>query len=269
MTRTTPLNILVLSMALALMASCSADKSAPAVQSTAASASAAKGGDGAVAGLETERKRVSYMVGLDLAKNLAPIKDEVDIDTVIQAIRSTQSGEKPWIDEAQATAIRQHFMEHLRVKREAGQKALASKNLQEGEAFLADHARQKGIVTTASGLQYQVLRDANGGKKPKSDDTVRVNYIGTFLNGTEFDNTYKTDHTASLVLNQVVPGIAEGLALMPAGSKYKFWIPARLAYGEHGVPNAIEPNAALIYEIELVEIAGLPSNEPEQPGARD
>ncbi|MFC5743729.1 FKBP-type peptidyl-prolyl cis-trans isomerase [Dyella tabacisoli] len=211
---------------------------------------------------------MSYMVGLDLAKNMAPIKDEVDIDTVMQAMRSAQAGEKSLLSEAQAGAVRQRFVEHLRLKREAEQKALAAKNLQAGAAFLADHAGQAGIVTTASGLQYQVLRDAKGGK-PKATDTVRVNYIGTFLNGAEFDNTYKTSHAASLVLNQIVPGIAEGLALMPVGSKYKFWIPAKLAYGEQGVRNAIEPNAALIYEIELVEIAGVPSNQPEQRGARD
>ncbi|WP_266158090.1 FKBP-type peptidyl-prolyl cis-trans isomerase N-terminal domain-containing protein [Dyella silvatica] len=260
-------HVFALSIALALTASCSADKSTPAsgVASSGSSASAASGN---IVGLETERKQVSYMVGLDLAKNLAPIKGEVDIDTVLQAIRSAQAGDKPLLSEAQASVIRQHFVEHLRLKRETEQKALAAKNLQEGEVFLAQNAKQAGIVTTPSGLQYQVLRDA-GGDKPKPTDTVRVNYIGSFLSGAEFDNTYKTDHTASLVLNQVVPGIAEGLALMPAGSKYKFWIPAKLAYGEHGVTNAIEPNAALIYEVELVEIAGMPSHEPEKPGTRD
>ena len=112
-----------------------------------------------------------------------------------------------------------------------------------------------GVVTTGSGLQYQELR-AGKGAQPKATDTVKVDYVGTLLDGTRFDSTYAIDHAATLSLNQVMPGWAEGVQLMSVGSKYKLWVPAKLAYGEHGKPGQIEPNAPLVFEVELLEIVG-------------
>jgi FKBP-type peptidyl-prolyl cis-trans isomerase FkpA len=205
--------------------------------------------------LTTERQRVSYMVGLDLSKNLGPIKDEVDIEVVLQALRDTHSGAKPLLDTSQADAIRQQFTQHLGEQRATKQLALAAKNRSEGEAFLAANARKSGIVSTTSGLQYEVLRDAKGAR-PKSTDTVQVNYIGQRLDGGKFEDTYAIDHPSSFALSQVFPGLAEALQIMPVGAKYRFWIPAALAYGENGLAGQIEPNSPLIFEIELMEIAG-------------
>ncbi|HEY0662677.1 MAG TPA: FKBP-type peptidyl-prolyl cis-trans isomerase [Lysobacter sp.] len=210
-----------------------------------------------VAGLETEKQRVSYMVGLDVAKTLAPIKDELDLDTVDQAIRTALAGDKPLLDEAQADAVRQAFSEHLRKKREGERLALAEKNRKAGAAFFADNANKPGVKSTASGLQYQVLREGSG-PKPKATDTVRVNYVGTLLDGRKFDSTYDRDHAADLALNQVLPGWSEGVTLMPVGSKYRLWVPASLAYGEQGKAGEIEPNATLVFDVELLEIAGQP-----------
>jgi len=211
-----------------------------------------------IAKLENERARASYMVGLDLAKQIAPIEDEVDIDTVVQALRTAHAGDKPLLDETQATEVRKGFTQHLREKHEAGQKTLAEKNQREGEAFLAANAKADGVTTTASGLQYQVIR-AGQGSRPKLGDTVRVNYVGTLLDGRKFEDTYAIDHPAEFALSQIMPGWREGVALMPVGGKYKFWIPAKLAYGERGVPGTIEPNATLVFEVELLEIAGQPA----------
>ena len=206
------------------------------------------------AALDDERQRVSYMVGLDLAKNLAPVKDEVDIDTVVLALRTAHAGEKTQLDARQADDVRKRFTEHLRIQREAAQQALAEKNRDEGERFLAGNAKRDGVIVTASGLQYQVLHDAPGAR-PKVADTVRVNYVGALLDGRRFEDTYAIDHPASFALNQVLPGLGEAVQLMPVGGKYRFWLPARLAYAERGLSGQIEPNATLVFEVELLEIA--------------
>jgi len=204
--------------------------------------------------LETEQQRVSYMVGLDVARNLEPIKDELDLAIVDQAIRDALANKQPLLDKAAVDATRATFTAHLREKREAEQKALATKNQREGEVFLATNAKQPNVQTTASGLQYQVL-NTGAGPKPGADATVRVNYIGKLLDGREFENTYAIDHPAEFPLAQVMPGWREGLTLMPVGSKYRLWIPATLAYAERGVPGTIGPNATLVFDVELLAIA--------------
>lgn len=200
------------------------------------------------------RAQVSYMVGLDLAKRLAPIKGEVDIETVVSALRAAHAGAPARLDEAQIAKVRSDFVEHLQRKRQAGLQALAQKNLGEGRRLLADNGRQAGVVTTASGLQYRIER-AGRGARPAADGTVRVNYVGRLLDGSEFESTYATDHPAEFPLNQIMPGLREGLMLMSPGAKHRFWIPAELAYGEAGIPGQIEPNATLVFDLELLEIA--------------
>lgn len=207
------------------------------------------------AALKDERQMVSYMVGLDLAREVQPIKDEIDLDIVNQAIRTSLAGGKPLLDEAQTVAVRERFTQHLRNKLETQNKALAEKNQKLSEAFFAENATRLGVNTTASGLQYQELR-AGKGARPKGTDTVKVEYVGALLDGTQFDSTYAIDHAASLALDEVMPGWSEGVQLMTVGSKYKLWVPAKLAYGERGKPGEIEPNAPLVFEVELLEIAG-------------
>ena len=123
----------------------------------------------------------------------------------------------------------------------------------EGEAFLAENAKREGVKTTESGLQYQVL-EATIGQKPKATDTVRVHYEGTLIDGTVFDSSYKRGESISFPLNGVIKGWTEGLQLMAVGSKYKFFIPYQLAYGEPGAGGSIPPYAALIFTVELLGI---------------
>lgn len=207
----------------------------------------------AIPGLETERKRVSYMVGLDIAKTLLPIKDEVDVSVIAEAIQESFAGKPPKLTEEQSNEIRQTFSQRLQEKRATEAKVLSEKNIKEGESFLATNGKKPEVKTTASGLQYQVLTEGKGAK-PSGTDTVRVHYKGTLLDGKTFDSSYDRKQPAEFVLNQVVPGWSEGVALMPVGSKYKFWIPTKLAYGENGVPGAIGPNATLTFEVELLDI---------------
>jgi FKBP-type peptidyl-prolyl cis-trans isomerase FkpA len=202
--------------------------------------------------LETEKDKVSYMVGMDVAKSLTTIKDELDSDVVAQAIKTVLSGGQPLMNEADAEATRTAFMQKLQAKQAAEQTAMAENNKQAGETFLAQNKTKAGVQMTTSGLQYQVLRQGNG-PKPTATDTVKVHYAGTLLDGTKFDSSYDRGQPAQFVLNQVVPGWTEGVQLMPTGSKYKFWIPSELAYGERG-PGPIGPNATLVFEVELLEV---------------
>jgi FKBP-type peptidyl-prolyl cis-trans isomerase len=145
-------------------------------------------------------------------------------------------------------------MQQMQAKRVAEQKAAAEKNKGEGSAFLAKNKSKSGVKTTASGLQYEVEKEGTG-PKPKATDTVKVNYLGTKIDGTKFDSSYDRGQPATFVLTQVVPGWQEGITLMPVGSKYRFWLPASLGYGEKGTPGGpIGPNATLVFEVELLDI---------------
>lgn len=204
-----------------------------------------------------QREQVSRMVGMDLAEQLGPIRDDVDLDIAFQTVREQLAGRAPPLSATQREQLRKDFGVHLRDKREQERQRLIAKNQQLSDQFFAANAGKPGVTTTQSGLQYQVLRDSKG-PQPAADDTVRVHYIATQLDGAPFDNSYERDHPAEVVLNQVIAGWKEGLALMPAGSKYRFWLPGKLAYGDNGKPGELEPNAALIFDIELLEIAGQP-----------
>ena len=131
---------------------------------------------------------------------------------------------------------------------------MADSNLEKGEAFLKENATKEGVKTTASGLQYKVLKEGDG-KSPKETDTVQVHYKGTLLDGTEFDSSYRRGQPAEFPLNLVIPGWTDGLQLMKVGAKYQFTIPSKLAYGERGTPGGpIPPNSTLIFEVELLAI---------------
>ena len=123
-----------------------------------------------------------------------------------------------------------------------------------GIAFLAENAKKANVVTTASGLQYEVIKTGTGSVSPKATDTVTVHYKGTTLDGAEFDSSYSRGEPASFPLNRVIAGWTEGVQLMTEGATYRFYIPSQLAYGEQGAGRAIGPNATLIFDVELIKI---------------
>ena len=131
---------------------------------------------------------------------------------------------------------------------------MAQSGLEQGQAYLAENAKKPGVKTTASGLQYTVLKEGTG-KSPKATDTVLVHYRGTLLNGTEFDSSYKRNQPIEFPLNGVIPGWTEGVQLMKEGAKYQFVIPSNLAYGRRGTPGGpIGPDETLIFEVELLKV---------------
>ena len=207
-----------------------------------------------IPGLATEKEQVSYMIGLDLAKSLEPVKDEVDLVTLNKALKTALAGEKTLLDDKQAQQIREKFGQKIQAKQQADMLAKASKNLTNGQAFLAANANKPNVKTTTSGLQYEVITEGKG-LKPQPTDSVSAHYKGSTLDGKTFDSSYDRGQPATFMLNQVVPGWQEGVALMPVGSKYRFWLPANLGYGEKGTPGGpIGPNETLTFEVELLEI---------------
>ncbi|MFT4179644.1 MAG: FKBP-type peptidyl-prolyl cis-trans isomerase [Thermomonas sp.] len=237
------------------LAACEKPAQKPAGDAKTTEADKAADGKTAYPGLPTEKEQVSYAIGMAMGKSLSEpeVKDEVNLDTVVKALRAQVDGGKPLLNEEQAQEIMQAFGQKMQAKMVAKAMAEAQENQKKGDAFLAENAKKPGVKTTASGLQYQVLTEGKGAK-PKATDGVKVHYQGTVLDGKEpFDSSYKRGEPAVMPLQGVIPGWVEGLQLMPVGSKYKFWIPAKLAYGEQAPPT-IGPNQMLIFEVELLDI---------------
>ena len=213
---------------------------------------AATDGKSTYPGLPTEKDQISYTIGMAMGKQLDEIKDEINLDTVVKAMRTQMAGEKALLDDTQAQAIMEGFGQKMQAKQIAKMMSDAKTNQEKGEKFLADNGKKPGVTTTASGLQYQVLTEGKG-RKPALADGVKVHYKGTLLDGKSFDSSYDRGEPAVMPLEGVIPGWQEGIQLMPVGSKYKFWIPAKLAYGEQAPP-MIGPNQMLTFEVELLEI---------------
>lgn len=208
---------------------------------------------GAVDKLTTEKDKVSYMVGMDLSNGLQQIKGEIDPAIVAQALQDALKSGKTLLTQEEALAIRQSFVQKMQAQMAEKQAAAGNENKAKGEAFLAANKSKPGVKTTASGLQYQVIKEGTG-KKPGPNDQVKVHYLGTLIDGTKFDSSYDRGQPAQFALNGVIPGWTEALQLMTVGSKYKLFIPSNLAYGEKGSPGPIGPNSTLIFEVELLEI---------------
>ena len=162
-------------------------------------------------------------------------------------------------EKEQVNQVREAFAQRIQAERIAEMMAAAKKNKEAGDAFLAANKDKDGVETTESGLQYQVITQGDG-PRPTVDDMVRVHYKGTLLDGETFDSSYERNEPAVFALRQVVPGWQEGIALMPVGSKYRFWIPSELGYGEQGTPGGpIGPNQVLVFEVELQDIVKQPT----------
>ncbi|HXH64756.1 MAG TPA: FKBP-type peptidyl-prolyl cis-trans isomerase [Mariprofundaceae bacterium] len=203
--------------------------------------------------LDSDTKKSSYAIGMSIGHSLKDSGVDVDADAFVAGARSVLEGGTPLLDNKAALEARLVFMQKEMAVKEAKTKQVGEANEKASEAFLAANKDKPGVKTTASGLQYMVLTQGKG-PKPKATDTVTVNYRGTLIDGTEFDSSYKRGEPSTFRLNQVIPGWTEGLQLMPVGSKYRLFLPANLAYGEHGAGGVIGPNQALIFEVELLKI---------------
>lgn len=199
--------------------------------------------------LETQKDKFSYTMGYQMGLSLQRPGIDLDEEILVQALRDALGGASPKLSRSEMDAA----IAAQRAELEGQRQEMADENLARGEKFLDENRQRDAVTETESGLQYEVLSQGDGAR-PTSADTVVVHYEGSLLDGTVFDSSYERDNPATLPLNGVIQGWQEGLQLMKEGAKYKFYIPAELAYGESGAGQRIGPNEALIFEVELLEI---------------
>ena len=196
----------------------------------------------------------SYALGLGIGSQLKSMGAEsLNIDDFAQAIKDVLNDSELKISMADSQKIVQKFFQEQEAKQRAAMAETGKKLKAEGEAYLAENAKKDGVITTASGLQYTVLKEGTG-KSPKATDTVVCHYEGFLTNGTVFDSSIQRGEPAAFPLNGVIAGWTEGLQLMKEGGKNRFFIPYHLAYGEAGAAGSIPPYAALIFDVELIEV---------------
>lgn len=211
---------------------------------------AACGGQGSNARLASLEDSVSYVIGYQVGDNLKRQGAPFQPGAILRGLQEGFAGTPPALSDSQARAAMMGYQEKTVEATRKKDSASAGSNVAEAEKFFADNAKKPGVQTTTSGLQYQVAAEGKG-PKPKATSTVKVHYKGTLLSGVPFDSSYGRD-PVEFALNEVIPGWTEAVGLMNAGAKYHFWIPAGLAYGPAGRPPVIGPNAALMFEIELI-----------------
>jgi FKBP-type peptidyl-prolyl cis-trans isomerase FklB len=203
--------------------------------------------------LADDKSRLSYAIGMMFASRWKEQGVDVDNNMVLRGLNDGQSGGPTLMSEQEEHAIINKFQQELADRQQKMREEALTKNKAEGEAFLAANKNNPGVVTLPDGLQYKVITDGTG-EMPSPTDTVVVNYRGTFLNGTEFDSSAKHGQPAQFPVNRVIRGWTEALTHMKAGSKWQLFIPSELAYGPAGYGGKIEPNMALIFEVELLAV---------------
>ncbi|HKJ03476.1 MAG TPA: FKBP-type peptidyl-prolyl cis-trans isomerase, partial [Longimicrobiales bacterium] len=209
--------------------------------------SAACGGSGSSnASLDTDDQKASYGIGLDMGRSLAPAKGRLDMAAFTRGVEDAMAGTDPALEQDVIQTALQAFSQSIMEAQQAEQAASGEKNKAEGEAYLAQNGAKEGVVTTESGLQYEVLREGDG-PRPTADDQVRINYKGTLIDGTQFDSSYDRGEPAVFSVGGVITGFSEALQLMPVGSQFRFVIPGDLGYGAQGTGGDIGPNATLIF----------------------
>lgn len=253
--KTLPIFLLSSVLAGSVLGQNNAVKVAPAAPASGASTNAPA--DPGAGKFKTDLEKHSYAMGVllagDIKRQLSRGNYEHDAEIVIKAFSEALRGKPTVITDGEANVILRNYSTEIRKKAEEKRKEDGEKAKVAGEAFLAANKSKEGVQVTASGLQYKVLKAAEGAKA-KGDDVVEVHYRGTLVDGTEFDSSYSRGQPASFGLSRVIKGWTEGLQLMPVGSKYQFVIPSELAYGQNGSPPKIPPHSTLIFEVDLLSV---------------
>lgn len=200
--------------------------------------------------LSKDEERNAYALGADLGKRMHESGMRLEIESFLAGIRDGLEGHDTRIGQDEISTRVKGVREQERFRR---QEELAANNRAAAQAFFTQNAAVKGVITTPSGLQYQVL-EPGAGERPTATDIVTVNYRGTLLDGTEFDSSYARNQPAKFPLNRVIKGWTEGLQLMQVGARYKLFVPSELAYGQRGAGELIGPDAALVFEVELLGV---------------
>jgi FKBP-type peptidyl-prolyl cis-trans isomerase FklB len=208
--------------------------------------------------LKTNIDSISYLIGNDIGKDFKSRGIEINPDALARGYMDiTDTTREVLIPEQEKMRIMSAFQQELQKKQMDEMMKKAEVNKKEGTAFLAQNKTKPGVKVTASGLQYKIITEGTG-KTPIPTDSVTVNYKGTLVNGTVFDNSYDRGQPASFILNAVIPGWTEGLQLLKEGGKAELYIPSELGYGDRGAGNVIPGGSALIFEVELLKVKAAP-----------
>jgi FKBP-type peptidyl-prolyl cis-trans isomerase FklB len=202
---------------------------------------------------KSKKEKISYSIGINIGKNMKMQGLDLDQGLLLQGIKDAFNDSKLAMTDKDMEATMTAFQQEMMGKMQEKQKIDGDKNAKAGQAFLAENKKKDGVVTLPSGLQYKILKSGDG-PKPTKEQTVKCHYRGTFIDGNEFDSSYKRGEPTEFPVGQVIKGWTEALQLMPVGSKWQLFIPSDLAYGPNGAGQAIGPNATLIFEIELLSI---------------
>lgn len=202
---------------------------------------------------KTEKEKVSYIIGMNIAKDFKSKHVDVDLKMLLKGMEDELGGKKSALTDKEIEETMQKFQKEMMAKMEQEQKAENEKNRKEGDAFMASYKKKPGVNSLSNGILYRVLKEGKG-QKPTAEQTVKVHYRGTFIDGKEFDSSYKRGQPVEFPLNGVIRGWSEALQHMPVGSKWEIVIPPDLAYGENGAGSVIPPGATLVFEVELLEI---------------
>ncbi len=201
----------------------------------------------------SQAEQVGYSFGYLMGRSNAESLQGMDLDAFSAGLKSATAGQKSALSDEEMAGILTQFKKQNEAKELIALKQKAEENAKIGQAFLAENAKKAGIKVTKSGLQYQVIQEGKG-KSPKANSNVRVHYEGRLIDGTVFDSSIARNQPVDFRTSQVITGWTEGLQLMKEGAKYRFFIPAALAYGQIGSGDVIEPNSTLIFDVELIEV---------------
>ena len=225
------------------------------------------------ASLKTQKQKVSYSIGMTIARNIKRDGLDVNANLVAAGVRDVLSGKQPRLSQqemqAALTKLQQQMQQQQAEQQKqqaAEQKKAAAANKKKGEQFLAKNKSKEGVKELESGLQYKVL-EAGDGKSPKASDVVKTHYKGTLIDGTVFDSSYQRGEPATFPVNRVIQGWTQALQEMKVGGKWKLFIPPELAYGQQGAGQAIGPNETLIFEVELLGIEEQSSQQGQGGGS--
>lgn len=197
--------------------------------------------------------KVGYSFGYVMGRSNADALKTINLDSFIDGLRTASSGKNSALSDEEMSKALTAFKQQSDAKQLAEHQKVAAINSEAGQKFLTENAKKSGVQVTKSGLQYQVLQQGKG-QSPQPSSKVKVNYEGRLLDNTVFDSSIARQQPAEFQVSQVIPGWTEGLQLMKEGAKYRFFIPAKLAYGEIGAGDAIPPNSTLIFDVDLLEV---------------
>lgn len=202
---------------------------------------------------KTDEEKLGYAIGMSIGLNMKQQQVEIDPAQLAAGLQAAFKGEETLLNQDEMVEVLTSYQQQKQMEQMAKMAAEAAKNEKLAQDYLADNTKLDGVVTTHSGLQYKVLTPGTGAI-PKAESTVEVHYRGTLIDGTEFDSSYSRGEPVSFPVNGVIPGWTEALQLMKEGAKWQLVIPPQLAYAERGAPPVIPPNAALVFEVELLKV---------------